>query len=409
MEGVMDVPSAADTPFTGYSLAERDRRWDAVRANAAKEGLDCVLVPKGNRIDAYYLTQLQNVGFILPTDPSKSPVMLSERGGGNDWIKAERPIRGGDRPRWGPPTAQALTDLGMERARVGVAGLGPGLVSHARAADGVANYSAHADLLRRLPDATFEDATNVVGFARHVKSDEEITCLRRAAAIAEAGIDEMIEVARPGVDEAVLYGRVTGRMMELGGEHYSRARTDWTASGFALCTGPIDGEQPRFTGPPIGRRLQHRTLITNEVSGIWGGMVAQEVQPILLAPIPDAWKPVIELQAEVFQAGLEFMKPGMPYTEFIAFMKGFSKRPGYKTGGTMHGRGMGDDGPLITPRSEDEKLRGITMEAGCAWVWKPAAWTDDGRIEFQWGGSVVLRESGGERLSARPQGMVAIG
>jgi hypothetical protein len=44
--------------WRGYSLADRDRRWSAVRANAAREGLDCVFVPYGNRQDARYLTQM---------------------------------------------------------------------------------------------------------------------------------------------------------------------------------------------------------------------------------------------------------------------------------------------------------------------------------------------------------------
>src|SRR5439155_11175914 len=35
----------ANSAWKGYSLAERDRRWEAVRANAAKAGFDCVFVP----------------------------------------------------------------------------------------------------------------------------------------------------------------------------------------------------------------------------------------------------------------------------------------------------------------------------------------------------------------------------
>ena len=39
----MEAP--ADITWTGYSLAERDRRWAAVRKNAVAAGLDCVFVP----------------------------------------------------------------------------------------------------------------------------------------------------------------------------------------------------------------------------------------------------------------------------------------------------------------------------------------------------------------------------
>ena len=42
--------------WNGYSLAERDRRWKAVRESAAKAGLDCIFVPLGNGVDGRYLT-----------------------------------------------------------------------------------------------------------------------------------------------------------------------------------------------------------------------------------------------------------------------------------------------------------------------------------------------------------------
>ena len=97
--------------------------------------------------------------------------------------------------------AQALIDAGMERARIGVSGIRRGFYTHGRAFHGVVNHSSYAEVLRRLPNAKFENATEVIGYARYVKSDEQIACLRRGAAIAAAGIDKMIELARPGVDE----------------------------------------------------------------------------------------------------------------------------------------------------------------------------------------------------------------
>jgi len=414
-----DIPAAADAGWNGYSLAERDRRWNAVRANGARAGLDCILSPKGNRLDARYLTQMigtgnGGVGMILPTD-GRPPVVLTELAGGGlppgmtEWVSPSelRRIRGGDRPRWGQPTADALTDLGMDRGRIGVAGLGPGVYAHGRTADGVVNYASFAELTRRLPNATFEDATDVVGIVRSVKSEEEIACLRRAAAIAEAGIEEMIALAKPGVDEAVLYGRVTGRLMELGSEHYSRARSDWLSHGWALETGPSFKEAFRFSEPPIGRRLELGTVIMNEVSASWGAMVAQEVQPIVVGAIPDGWTTAFDLQREVFDAGLERMQPGLSYSEFLQFINSISEPPGYRIRVTMHGRGAGDDGPVITPSTTNEKLMGIRMEAGNAWVWKPSVVKEDGEVHAQCGGTFVLTERGAERLFARPIGIVS--
>lgn len=407
------MEAAADSTWKGYSLAERDRRWNAVRAAAAQAGFDCIFVPltvdpdnlrtssagqRGLRSDCRYLTQMENAAIILPTD-GRPPIVVNDRGRGNDWVPEARAVGREERASWGPAMAQALLDAGLERARIGVSGLKGGKVTHARAFEGVINHSSYAEALRRLPNATFEDATDVVGFVRYVKSDEEIACLRRATEIAEAGIDEMVAVAQPGVDEAYLYARVTVKLLEHGSDHYH----------WALKTGPLGEEGHRTTEPPIGRRLQAGTLITNEVSAIWGDMVAQEDQPILLGPVPEQWRPVIDMQAELFEAGLEMMRPGTSFGDFIDFVNGFGPRRGLKSLTLLHGRGMGNDGPLLTPRALGERLRDVPFEKGNAWVWKPYGMSADERIEFVCGGDVVVTERGGEKLFRRPVGMISRG
>lgn len=388
----MEAP--ADVTWKGYSLAERDRRWSAVREGAARAGLDCVFVPLGNGLDAEYLTQMRLAALVLPTD-GRPPIVVTDRGHGNAWVPETRPAN----RAWAGPCAQALMDAGMERGRIGVAGLSGGKVSHVRAIDGAVNHGTYAEVVRQLPNASFVDATDVVGEARFVKSEEEIACLRRSAAIAEAGVEEMIELARPGLDQAVLYARVMGRMLELGSAYYA----------LALKCGPVGGPEPaRYTRPPISKRLQPGDLITNEVSAIWGGQVSQEDQPILLGPIPDEWKPVVELQRRVFEAGLERMRPGTTFGEFIDFINGFSAEPELKTLVLLHGRGVGDDGPLLTPRARGAAIRELRFAKGNAFVWKPYAMAGDRRIEFVWGGDVVVTDKGGEVLFRRPHGLVSI-
>ena len=39
------MEAAADITWSGYSLAERDWRWQRVRDNAAKAGFECIFVP----------------------------------------------------------------------------------------------------------------------------------------------------------------------------------------------------------------------------------------------------------------------------------------------------------------------------------------------------------------------------
>jgi Xaa-Pro dipeptidase len=389
-------PGAGATVYiwNGYTLAERDRRWQAVRAHAAKAGFDCILVPLGNGIDGRYMTQLRCSAMVLPAD-GRAPIVIADRRSSNDWVP--NPWQTGR--EWAEPMGEALLDLGMDRARIGVVGLKGGSLTHCSSIDGVVNHTALELVARKVPNASFEDATDVIGAVRYVKSDEEIAFVRRAADVAAAGLDELIKLARPGADAALLYAGALQRMLELRSEYFP----------MALTIDPIGTARPkRYTNPPVGRRLEKNALITNEVNAIIGAQLAQVCQPILFDPIPDSWKPVIELQREVYEAGLELIKPGVTIGALIDFVNGFGAKRGMKTVIQMHGCGYGDDGPVLNEKFSGVRARELRIERGNAFVWKPIAMTTDERIQFCWGGPVLVTENGAEGLFKRAHGMVSI-
>lgn len=404
---MMEFP--ADIHWKGYTLAERDWRWQRVRDGAAKAGFDCVFVPlcvdgrnlhlsleqaRGTRSDCRFLTQLDNAAVILPTDGRK-PIFISDLDDGNDWVPDLRPVE----RSWGESMAQALIEAGMERARIGVSGIRRGFYTHGRAFHGVVNHSSYVEVLKRLPNASFENATEVIGYARYVKSEEQIACLRRGAAIAAAGIDKIIELARPGMDEGLLYAQVMQRMVELGSEYYPMAFYSGLRGG---------GRLPRFEDPAQGRTLQPLYRIANEVDAVFGGLIAQEQQPILLGPIPDAWKPAIELQRDMYYGGLEYLTPGRTFADFMDLINGFGAKRGLKSQLLMHGRGYGDDGPLFTPQNRGARNREVRIEKGNVFIVKPIAHSADGSFDTSWGGCVLVTDSGGEPLVKRTPGMVSI-
>ena len=107
--------------WNGYSMVERDRRWNAVRANAAQAGFDCILVPLGDGIDARYMTQLRCSAMVLAhrrprADHHRRPA-IEQRMGAQSMA---------DRPRMGRADGRSAAGLGMQTARIGVAGLNGG-------------------------------------------------------------------------------------------------------------------------------------------------------------------------------------------------------------------------------------------------------------------------------------------
>ena len=380
--------------WNGYSLAERDRRWQAVRENAAKASLDCIFVPLGAGVDGRYLTQLRCSAMVLPTD-GRAPIVIADRRSSNAWVP--EPWQTGR--EWAEPMAEALLDLGMQRARIGVVGLKGGLLTHCNSIDGVVNHTAFEYVMSKLPDAHFDDATDIVGVVRYVKSDEGIAFVRQSAEVAAAGADEFVKLARPGVDAGVLYADVLARLIELRSEYYP----------LALTINSMDTEKPRrYVNPPIGRRLERNTLLTNEINAIRGAQLTQVCQPVLLGKVPEEWKAVIELHKEVYEGGLGMFKPGTTFGALADFVNGVGERRGMKTLMQLHGCGYGDDGPLFSAKSPGERVRDLRIEKGNAFVWKPIAMTADEKIQFSWGGPVIVTDRGCEALFKREHGMVSI-
>ena len=380
--------------WNGYSLAERDRRWRAVRANAAKAGFDCILVPLGDGIDARYMTQLRCSAMVLPTD-GRAPIVVADRRSNNEWVPD--PWQTGR--EWAEPMGEALRDLGFERARIGVAGLKGGRVSHCGAIDGVVNHTALETAMSKVPDARFEDATDMIGLVRYVKSAEEIHFIRRSAEVAAAGLDELITLACPGLDAGIFYSDVLAKILALRSEYFP----------IMLTIDAVGTAKPkRYTNPPIGRKLEAGALIGSEINAIIGAQLTQVCRPVLLGKIPEAWKPVIALHQEVYEGGLQMIKPGMTFGELEDFVSGFGTKSRMKTILQVHGCGYGDDGPLFTPRLRSVHARELVVEKNNAFVWKPMVRSADGQIQFTFGGPVIVTENGCESLIKLEHGLVSL-
>ena len=107
--------------------------------------------------------------------------------------------------------------------------------------------------------------------------------------------------------------------------------------------------------------------------------------------------------------GLERMRPGTGFGEFVDFINGFGKRRGLDSLILMHGRGYGDDGPLLTPQDRNySSISDLVIEKNNVWVWKPIALSTDGHIQLSWGGCVVVTPEGGKQLVERTPGMVCL-
>ena len=133
----------------------------------------------------------------------------------------------------------------------------------------------------------------------------------------------------------------------------------------------ISGKNVRRTlTRPSMRIIEFGDLIINEVEASWIGYRSQGVQPVL-----------IKVQREIFNRVMENLKPGVSVKELaeLTLKAGAAATPksGPATGArgdlNMHGRGAGDDGPIITAHAKSPRQLGVMLQENMVFICKPSA------------------------------------
>jgi Xaa-Pro dipeptidase len=115
----------------------------------------------------------------------------------------------------------------------------------------------------------------------------------------------------------------------------------------------------------------------------------------------------MKLTLEAFERVRAAMAPGARIADLIAAATLTSRDGRIETGLGFHGRGTGNDGPLLVAfRPEPQDVLDIVIEEDCSFIIKPSARVD-GREDFsRWGDSVVVTPQGAERLGTRPPELI---
>lgn len=392
-----------------FSLGERDRRWARVRGIMGRERLDAVVaLPNSGHWDQFqadvrYLTQIggncTEAAVVFPLEGEVTAVLRGELDVAwwslqQDWVTDLRPSR----RFYSLPVAERLRELGLARGgRIGVSGL-EGMV---RAPEGVVVWGILVRLREALPEAAFVDATSALQEARAIKSAEEIACIRKAARLAETAVERMLRLARPGVPERRLYGAMLEAMIADGGELPTMIL--WGA-----------GRQPPWPHRMLTDRvLRAGDVINNEVEARWAGYIAQVVAPCSLGPIDPKNRETFERSVELFADLCAFLRPGVPIAEVQERYRAAVEQAGFEPGGALlHGRGLGEDRPLVWGHRPVED-RWLVVEEGMVFVLKPALFPPGGReavlqdgevveLAIRAGDTVVVTATGAERLGSRP-------
>lgn len=297
------VASPETLPFP---RADFDRRLQATRDRMARAGLDLLVVTDPANMN--YLTGYDGWSFYVP-----QLLLLHLEEAAPWWIGRQQDVRAAMATTWladarihGYPdhyvqadgrhpmdfVADFIAARPWRRAVIGV--------------EKDACYFTAASLealQRRLPDATFPDATLLVNQVRAVKTEPELACLRQAARIAERAMQAAYDAILPGVRQcdaaaAILAAQTTGTD-GFGGE--------FTAICPLLPTGTGTGT-PHLTWTDAPFRRGEATII--ELAGVRRRYHCPMARTVHLGPPPARLADTAAVVLEGMAAALDTARPG---------------------------------------------------------------------------------------------------
>ncbi|MFJ8084634.1 aminopeptidase P family protein [Streptomyces sp. NPDC096205] len=201
----------------------------------------------------------------------------------------------------------------------------------------------HRALRSVAPDLRLADLGGAVEQLRVVKDEEEISCLRIGAEIADQALGELLESILVGRTERHLALELERRLVDHG--------ADGPAFPTSVATGPHAG---RRAHRPTDRRVEEGDFLSVCLGATYRGYRCEIGRTFVIGTTPADWQ--IELYDLVFaaqRAGRESLVPGAAYRDVDRAARHVLDSAGYAEGlPPLTGHGVGleiDEDPQLTP------------------------------------------------------------
>ncbi len=330
------------------AFKEYERRLRMVREAMRERGLSALLFYDSGRQNflrmnyVAYLTDFISIGphalLVVPLDEEPSlflsPSWEVPRAKEQSWVKDIRPLA-----EWRRFTKKNCGTVGLAGREMIHAGF-------------------HEEIVGSLNQEPANAKEMLEGIARR-KSPFELERIKRAAAIADAGVQELHEGARPGLREFELAALVEYRMRSLGAEDNF---------GMVVASG-----HNQALHPPTDRLVESGDVIISEITPCVEGYFVQICRTMILGEASALLREKFELLKRAMEIGLETAKPGNTPGKIAATINrtlsdaGYEKfcRPPYMR---VRGHGLGGGSPA-PGNVEDSNL--MPLEEGMTFIIHP--------------------------------------
>lgn len=399
---------ADQIPGPIFTLAERDRRWAAVREAMEREALDALIVPATREEgDALYLTQIggrtREAWVIFPRDPKRDVLALVESNrvknfwlGIQTWL-GENNFRIAS-ANISESVIQGVRELGLEKGRLGVAQL-TGIRFDP---EGLIPFTTFDRIQNGLSQASLV-ATDLLHRLRMVKSQEEIKVIRKIIAVNEEAILTLIGAARrPATKQADLWYPTYIRLFLGTGELPTRLSM------------ALDRGGNTTLGAPTSDPVKEGQILSEDIAADHQGYRAQINHSLFIGSPRTAgfeyYRKGMEAAIQVFYGSVSAIRPGKTTTgELMSRCVELTREQGAEPPGgvLLHSSGIGSQRPRVGPPNKEDM--DVVIQPGMTFDLKPTltmrqdvirdVWPNNRSVQI--GDHVLVTETGAVRLGKR--------
>ncbi len=255
--------------------------------------------------------------------------------------------------------------------------------------------AAWESLKKNLPDTKFSDRTGLVNWQRAIKSETEITFMRRAAAIVEKMHAMIVERAEPGLPKNELVADIYHTGITGADGHWG----DYPAIVPMVPSG-MDATAPHLTWDDKPFKVGESTFF--EIAGVYKRYQCPQSRTLFLGKPPQKYLDAEKAVLEGVEAGLEQAKPGNRCEDIaIAFFDTLNKHGFQKDSRTGYAIGISyppDWGERTMSFRRGDKT---VLKPGMTFHFMPGLWLDDGGLEIT--EPILITETGVECLCKTPR------
>ena len=234
--------------------------------------------------------------------------------------------------------ASAFAEAGVKAPhRIGIAGY---LVTTAPVLDGLREAFPRAEIVR---------ADDIMVALRSIKSPAEIACLKKAFAIAEDAIGEILDEIRPGMTELEVVGIAQRAIYERGAEYEGMPQYVFTGRSTT-----------HAISRPTHRVIRKGELVQLNISARVDGYSSGVGRPVCMGKMTPKMRRLVEFGKLAHEKTMEWMKAGVIAAEVAKKYKALFVKKGFAPNflyGPCHGLGMIEVEPPWMEETSEYPLR----------------------------------------------------